>query len=77
MMNINIHTDGVKEFYTRGHAHIHEITKSVYTVLQIGVKTNEGYNDIFIYPSISQLEQIKQAIEEAIEEAKKLNERRK
>lgn len=72
MMNINLHTDGAKEFYTRGSAHVHEMTKTVYAVLQIGVRTDEGNNDVFVFSSISQLEQIKQAIDEAIEQAKKL-----
>ena len=75
MMNVNLHTDGAKEFYTRGYAHIHEITKNVYAVLQIGVRTDEGNNDVFIYSSISQLEQLKQAIDKAIEQAKKLEEK--
>ena len=72
MMNVNLHTDGAKEFYTRGYAHVREITKNVYAVLQIGVRTDEGNNDIFLYSSIEQLEQIKQAIDKAIEQAKKL-----
>ena len=72
MMNVNIHTDGAKEFYTRGYARVHEITKNVYAVLQIGVRTDEGNNDVFIYSSITQLEQLKQAIDKAIEQAKTL-----
>lgn len=75
MMNVNIHTDGSKEFYTRGYARIHEITKNVYAVLQIGVRTDEGNNDIFVYASVSQLEQVKRAIDKAIEEAKTLEEK--
>ena len=74
MMNVNLHTGGAKEFYTSGYARVHEITKNVYAVLQIGVRTDEGNNDVFIYSSISQLEQLKQAIDKAIEEAKTLEE---
>lgn len=75
MMNVNLHTDGVKEFYAQGYAYVRDKTKGVYTVLQIGVRTDEGNNDIFLYSSIEQLEQIKQAIDKAIEEAKTLEEK--
>ena len=74
MMNVNLHTEGAKECDTRGYAYVRDNTKGVYTVLQIGVRTDEGNNDIFLYSSIEQLEQIKQAIDKAIEQAKKLEE---
>lgn len=74
MMNVNLHTDGAKEFYAQGYAYVRDITNDVYTVLQIGVRTDEGNNDIFLYSSIEQLEKIKQAIDKAIEQAKTLEE---
>lgn len=74
MMNVNLHTDGAKAFYAQGYAYVRDITKDVYNVLQIGIQTDEGHNNIFLYASIEQLEQIKQAIDKAIEQAKKLEE---